>query len=146
MFDREECCSRPASQHVGRLRDCFPILTPNDSVFKRKCIPFLRSSAVLGKPGSAGKRFNLTKTGRHIYLIFTFTLYCILMISNILINFSWGSQKLGSKFNFNFIGFSLLNCLAFLAFGMADSISNYRREVNWTDPFDLWRLGNSLVN
>ncbi|XP_067938459.1 chorion peroxidase-like [Watersipora subatra] len=56
---KAQCCEVPVSQHVGNLSECLPIFTPNDPVFKRTCIPFLRSAPIPPFPGDQNIRHQL---------------------------------------------------------------------------------------
>lgn len=49
-----KCCTAQPNEWVGTLKECMPIMTPHDPIFRRKCIPFLRSAPVPGYPGTKG--------------------------------------------------------------------------------------------
>lgn len=55
IFYREKCCVENAEEGYERSPECFEISTANDPIFRRACIPFLRSSPVPGFPFSSGK-------------------------------------------------------------------------------------------
>ena len=60
LFDvnRTQCCEASPDAFKDNLRECFPISTANDPVYRRRCIPFLRSAPIPplpGKPGTLNK-------------------------------------------------------------------------------------------